>query len=65
MTHAERDTRRAELVTVKEFAYITRQHEHSVYRRIRERRQPGLLRVGRSWRIDLAYARVSNQGGGL
>ena len=60
MTQTQLDTRRAELVTVKEYAYITRQHEHSIYRRIRERRQPGLLRIGRSWRIDLTCARVGS-----
>lgn len=46
--------RREELLTVKEYAAIVRQHEWSVYRRIREGRQTGVVRVGRDIRIDIS-----------
>jgi len=50
------DARREELLTVKEFAALVRQHEWSVYRRIREARQPGIVRIGRYVLIDVAVA---------
>ena len=40
------------LLTVKEYADEARQHPLSVYRRIREGRQPGVHRVGGSIRLD-------------
>jgi hypothetical protein len=45
MTERERllIERRQELLTVKEFAALTRQHPESVRRRVREGRQPGVL----------------------
>lgn len=43
-------------LTVKEFADRMRLHPLSVYRRIRERRQPGVVRLGRDIRIDLEIA---------
>ncbi len=39
---AQRDS----LLTVKEYATITREHPLSIYRRIREGRQPGVVKVG-------------------
>lgn len=48
--------RRDELLTVKEYAEIIRQHEMSVYRRIRLGRQAGVVRFGREIRIDLVLA---------
>jgi len=44
------------LLTVKEFAAVIRVHPLSVYRRIREHRQPGVVRLGRDIRINLAVA---------
>lgn len=46
------DAQREKLLTVKEYAYVTREHPLSVYRRIREDRQPGVSRVGRSIRLS-------------
>jgi hypothetical protein len=40
------------LLTVKEYADVARQHPLSVYRRIREGRQPGVHRVGGNIRLD-------------
>lgn len=48
--------RRDELLTVKEYAFIIEEHPESVRRRIRAGKQPGALRVGGQWRIDLAVA---------
>lgn len=48
------------LLTVKEFADLTRVHPMSVYRRIRERRQPGVYRFGGTIRIDPTAARMGN-----
>ena len=48
--------RRAELLTVKEFADLVRQHEKSVRRRIQQHRQPGAIEVGGEWRIDVIIA---------
>ena len=45
-----------QLVTVKRFADIVGQHPLSVYRRIREGRQPGAVRVGGNVRIDVKLA---------
>lgn len=41
-----------QLLTVKEYADTVRQHPLSVYRRIREGRQPGVYRIGGSIRLD-------------
>jgi hypothetical protein len=46
--------RQAELLTVKEYADVVREHPESVRRRIREQRQPGALWTGGQWRIDLS-----------
>ena len=48
------EARSRELLTVKEYAALLRQHQWSVYRRIRQGRQAGVVRVGRDIRIDLA-----------
>lgn len=51
------------LLTVKEFAGVVGQHPLSVYRRIREGRQNGVIRVGGSIRIDAKLAiRVEPRG---
>lgn len=50
-------SRREQLLTVKEFACLTRQHIKSVYRRIARGEQPGVEYYGREIRIDLAAAR--------
>ncbi len=50
------DARREELLTVKEYAALIRQHEWSVYRRIRNGKQRGVVRVGRDIRIDVTLA---------
>jgi hypothetical protein len=50
------DRRREELLTVKEFADLTRVRPDSVYRRIRLHKQPGVVRFGREVRIDLIQA---------
>lgn len=47
------ESRRDEMLTVKEFACITRENPLSVYRRIRKGTQPGVHRFGREIRIDL------------
>lgn len=57
--------RRDELLTVKEYAALMRLHIRSVYRRIDQGRQPGVIRVGRDIRIDLALTsgyRVERRG---
>jgi hypothetical protein len=48
------EARAAELLTVKEYASLVRQHADSVRRRIRQGQQPGAVRAGGQWRIDLA-----------
>ena len=53
--------RRAELLTVKEFAVIVGQHEKSVYRRIAADTQPGVVRIGGSVRIDITAATPSTR----
>ena len=45
-----------DLLTVQEFATLIRVHPGTIYRRIREGRQPGVHRFGRDIRIDLAAA---------
>lgn len=44
---------RDQLLTVKEYAYVTREHPLSVYRRIREGRQAGVHRFGSVIRLNL------------
>jgi hypothetical protein len=46
VTKKELDRLREQCLTVKEYAYVTREHPLSVYRRVREGRQPGVHRVG-------------------
>lgn len=54
------DARREELLTVKEFASITHVHPLTVYRRIREGRQAGVVRYGnRDIRIDIREASMA------
>lgn len=48
--------RAAELLTVKEYARVARCSAQTVYNRIWARRQPGAIRMGGQWRIDLAAA---------
>lgn len=48
--------RREQLLTVQEFADLVRVHPLSIYRRIREKRQPGALKVGREYRINVSIA---------
>ena len=48
--------RRDELLTVKEYAWIVRQHEKTVRRRIQHGRQPGAVNIGGQWRIDIVLA---------
>lgn len=45
-------SQRDNLLTVKEYADVVRQHPQSVYRRIREDRQPGVCRVGGNIRLS-------------
>lgn len=45
-----------DLLTVKEFAGLVRVHVGTIYRRIREGRQPGVHRFGRDIRIDRSKA---------
>jgi excisionase family DNA binding protein len=47
---------RENLLTVQEFADLIRVHIGTIYRRIREGRQPGVHRFGRDLRIDLQAA---------
>lgn len=48
--------RQEELLTVKEFAALTRVAERTIYRRLRTARQAGAVRVGGAWRIDVSLA---------
>lgn len=48
----ESKSERPRLLTVKEYAHEVRQHPLTVYKRIRERRQPGVHRIGGSIRLD-------------
>lgn len=50
------DQRREEFLTVKEFAYVTRQHIDAIYKRIRRHKQPGVVYFGREIRIDITRA---------
>lgn len=60
MTRADAIRQRGdELLTVKEYAHIAELHPDSVRRRIRQGQQPGVVRVGGQWRIDLAAALVA------
>ena len=52
----------ADLLTVQEFADLIRVHPMSIYRRIREHRQPGVLRFGRDIRIDRLIAQLPASG---
>jgi len=52
--------RRDELLTVAEYAALTRYCEKTIYRRIWAGQQPGAVRVGGQWRIDLAAAMLSD-----
>src|SRR5688572_777206 len=53
------EARREEFLTVKEYAFMVKQNPDSVRRRIRAGRQPGAVRVGGQWRIDLLEASAS------
>lgn len=50
------EARSEELLTVKEFAAITRRNEQTIYRRIWSGRQQGALRDGGQWKIDVCVA---------
>jgi hypothetical protein len=50
------------LLTVKEYADTVRQHPLSVYRRIREGRQPGVYRIGGNIRLDPPTAEKQSNG---
>lgn len=50
------EPKREQLLTVQEFAALIRVHPRSVYRRIAEQRQPGLIQVGREYRINVTVA---------
>lgn len=53
--------RAAELLTPQEFSRLTREHPKSVYRRIAEGRQPGVIRIGREIRIDIAAISIPDR----
>lgn len=48
--------RRAELLCVKEYAALVRRDPKTIYRRIWTGRQPGVVREGRHYLIDLLVA---------
>lgn len=48
--------RRGELLTVKEYAKLVGRHPFTIYRRIWARTQPGAVRDGGHWLIDIAIA---------
>lgn len=50
-THQPSQPREANLLTVKEYADQVRQHEKTIYRRISEGRQDGVVRVGGAIRL--------------
>lgn len=50
------EARREELLTVKEFAWMVQMNPEYVRQRIRSGRQPGAIRVGGQWRIDVSIA---------
>ncbi len=43
---------RDRLLTVKEYAFVTREHPKTVYKRIRDGRQDGVIRVGGGLRLN-------------
>lgn len=47
---------RQQLLTVQEYAGLVRVHPLSVYRLIREKKQLGVVKVGRQIRINVAVA---------
>lgn len=47
------EERRAELLSVKEYAALVRMDPQTVYRRIWRGDQPGVVRVGGQYRIDV------------
>lgn len=51
MMTGDLDRERERLLTVKEYSHVTREHPLSVYRRIREGRQKGVVRSGGSIRL--------------
>lgn len=50
------EARRAELLTVKEFADLVRRHPEYVRELCRRGKLPGACRVGGQWLIDVAVA---------
>lgn len=53
LTHPDRH----QLLTVQEFAALARLHPKTIYRRIKEGRQPGFVDIGgREYRIDAVKA---------
>lgn len=52
----EMEIRRSQLLTVQEFASLVRMHPLSIYRLIRKNQLPGVCRIGREFRIDIAVA---------
>lgn len=48
--------KREHLLTVEEYASLVRMHPGSIYRLIREAKQPGVVRVGRHIRINATIA---------
>lgn len=48
------ELRREELLTLKEFSFVARISVRSLRRNLRHGRQPGAIRIGGQWRIDLA-----------
>jgi len=55
---------RHQLLTVQEFADLARVHPKSIYRRIKEGRQPGVVEVGREYRIDVVIALAAGKKAG-
>lgn len=56
---------RQQLLTVQEFAVLVRIHPLSIYRLIREDKQPGVVRVGRHIRINASIALGPNNSDGM
>lgn len=50
-----------QLLTIQEYAAHVRAHPKSIYRRIKEGRQPGVVEVGREYRINIAEAARSRE----
>ena len=48
--------RRAELLTVAEYATVIRQHEKTIRRRIQRGIERGAVQVGGAWRVDTSFA---------